>query len=274
MGGDKVKMSFSNSCITQSLWFERFAKGCLSHMGQVVRQDRAISLEVMHQLMENLELEWSGASQDERFDISSIGAFCLIAFCGSFRGPEMFLVDLFGLLKYGKADLTTAGGKDYVIVPLLGRFKNELGEQYHLTPLIAETSSGLKIRLWIKRFLEACSRAGRTRGPAFMAPRGEPSYQWFEREILERLHRIQQAYPDLIAEDVQVLEDYGLSRSFRRGATSEARARGIDRDDVDLTNHWRSFEGAKGKRPRMAMRDYYSDIRLLIPALIRFSEGL
>jgi hypothetical protein len=78
----------------------------------------------------------------------------------------------------------------------------------------------------------------------------------------------------LIAEDVQVLEEYGLSRSFRRGATSEARARGIDRDDVDLTNRWRSFEGAKGKRPRMAMRDHYSDIRLLIPALIRFSEGL
>jgi len=186
----------------------------------------------------------------------------------------MFLVDLFGLHKYGRTDLKTAGGKDYVIVPLLGRFKNELGEQYHLTPLIAETASGLKIRLWIKRFLDVCSRNGRTRGAAFVAPRGEPSYQWFEREILERLQGIQQSFPDLIAEDVQVLEEYGLSRSFRRGATSEARARGIDRDDVDLTNRWRSFEGAKGKRPRMAMRDHYSDIRLLIPALIRFSEGL
>jgi hypothetical protein len=71
-----------------------------------------------------------------------------------------------------------------------------------------------------------------------------------------------------------VLEDFGLSRSFRRGATSEAYARGIDRDDVDLTNRLKTFEGAKGKRPRMAMRDHYSDIQLLIPALIRFSEGL
>jgi hypothetical protein len=189
LGGDKVKMSFSNSCITQSLWVERFAKGCLSRMGQVVRQDRAISLEVlevMHQLMENLELEWSNGPQDNRSDIASLGAFCLIAFCGSFRGPEMFLVGLFGLHKYGRTDLKTAGGKDYVIVPLLGRFKNELGEQYHLTPLIAETTSGLKVRLWIKRFLDVCSRNGRTRVAAFVARRGEPSYQWFEREILER----------------------------------------------------------------------------------------
>jgi hypothetical protein len=267
-------MSFTNTCITQSLWFERFSKGCLSRMGQVVKQDRAISLEVMHQLMENLDAEWQGALDRERSAIASLGVFCLIAFCGSFRGPEMFLVDLFGLLKYGKTDLRTSGGKDYVIVPLLGRFKYELGEQYHLTPLIAVTSSGLNIRLWLKRFLEACGREGRCRGPAFVAPSGEHSYQWFEREILERLRGIQQAHPDLIPEDVQVLDDLGLSRSFRRGATSEARARGIDRDDVDLTNRWRTFEGAKGRRPRMAMRDHYSDIRLPIPALIRFSEGL
>ena len=71
-----------------------------------------------------------------------------------------------------------------------------------------------------------------------------------------------------------MLEEYGLSRSFRRGATSEARARGVKAEDVDLSNRWRNFESAKGHRPRLAMRDHYSDIRLLIPALLRFSEGL
>jgi len=274
MGGDKVKMSFSNECLTRSVWFERFARGCLSRMGQIVRQDRALSLEVLHQLLENLEQEWASSDAATRGQVASLGAFCLIAFCGSFRGPEMFLVDLFGLHKYGREDLKTSGGKTYVIVPLLGRFKNELGDQYHLTPMVAESSSELKIRVWIRRLLDASAAEGRTRGPAFVAPRKEHPYVWYEREILERLHGIQQNWPDLIPEDVQVLEEYGLSRSFRRGATSEARARGIDRDDIDLTNRWRTFEGAKGKRPRMAMRDHYSDIRLLIPALIRFSEGL
>jgi len=274
MGGDKVKMSFTNECPTQSVWFERFSRGCLSRMGQIVRQDRALSLEVLHQLMENLELEWAEADIAHRSHVARLGAFCLIAFCGSFRGPEMFLVDLCGLNKYGREDLRTAGGKEYVIVPLLGRFKNELGEQYHLTPMIAETASGLRIRLWIRRLLDECVVEGRSQGPAFTAPGRENAYAWYEREILERLHGIQQSWAGLIPEDVQVMEEYGLSRSFRRGATSEARARGIDRDDIDLTNRWRTFEGAKGKRPRMAMRDHYSDIRLLIPALVRFSEGL
>jgi hypothetical protein len=79
---------------------------------------------------------------------------------------------------------------------------------------------------------------------------------------------------DIIPADVQVLEEYGLSRSFRRGATSEARARGVTGEDVDLTNRWRSFEGARGHRPRLTMRDHYSDIRLMIPALLRFSGSL
>jgi hypothetical protein len=147
-------------------------------MGQIVRQDRALSLEVLHQLMENLDLEWTEAEPSTRHQIASLGAFSLIAFCGSFRGPEMFLVDLFGLSKYGREDLKTSGGKEYVIVPLLGQFKNELGDQYHLTPLVAETSSGLKIRLWIRRFLDACAMEGRTRGQAFVAPGKEHPYVW------------------------------------------------------------------------------------------------
>jgi hypothetical protein len=71
---------------------------------------------------------------------------------------------------------------------------------------------------------------------------------------------------------VQSLRSVG--QSFRRGATSEARARGVRAEDVGLANRWHNFESAKGHRPQLAMRDHYSDIRLLIPALLKFSEGL
>jgi hypothetical protein len=100
------------------------------------------------------------------------------------------------------------------------------------------------------------------------------SSKWYEREILERLQMIQDGHPELIPRDVQVLEEYGISRSFRQGATWEAWARGIYPDVIDLTNRWRNFESAQGRRPRLSMRDHYSDIRLLIPALVQFSQGL
>lgn len=198
----------------------------------------------------------------------------MVAFCGSFRGPEVFLVDLYGLNKYYEEN-PSYEGQEYVIIPLLGRFKNEVGSQYHLTPLAACTKSGLKVKVWIGRLLEVHQRDRRFNGPAFCDVLGQvASSPLYEREILERFQMIQERHPEIISRDVQVLEEYGLSRSFRRGATSEARARGVDPDDIDLTNRWRNFESARGRRPRMSMRDHYSDIRLLIPALVRFSQSL
>jgi len=273
VGGDTAKLSL-NDCPTHSQWFEKFSRGCLSRMGQVVKQDRAVSLELMHAVLDLLESEWDQAS-DTRYKsaIARLGAYSVIAFCGSFRGPEVFLVDLFGLRKYLEENLSV-DGKPYVIIPLLGRFKNELGEQYHLTPLIATTKSGLRVRRWVQRLVEVRSLEGRCHGAAFADAAGTVQYAWYERELLERFQAIQHSHPDIIPADVQVLEEYGISRSFRRGATSAAHARGIDPADVDAANRWRSFEGAKGHRPRLAMRDHYSDIRLIIPALLRFSEQL
>ncbi len=243
-------------------------------MGQLVKQDRAVSLELMHALCSLLEQEWEAASDiKSRSQVARLGAYSVIAFCGSFRGPEVFMTDLFGLIKYGEERLT-AGDKEYVMIPLLGRFKNEVGDQYHLTPLIATTRSGLNVKTWVLRLIEVCRANRQLRGPAFADGNGKVSVSWYEREILERFQAVQQRRPDVIPADVLVLEEYGLNRSFRRGATSEARARGTDKEDVDLANRWRTFEGAKGRRPRMAMRDHYSDIRLLIPALLRFSENM
>jgi hypothetical protein len=222
-----------------------------------------------------LELEWETATHvRDRLAVASLGASSVVAFCGSFQGPELFLVDLHGLMKYGNEQLIW-NGIEYVIVPLLGRFKTELGEQYHLTPMVATTRSGLKIKMWIQRLLQVKQEVGLSRGPAFIGPTpGSWAYGWYERELLERFQQIQGRNPEIIPPDVAVLEEYGLSRSFRRGATSEAKARGTQPDDEDLANRWRTFEGAKGKLPRLAMRDHYADIRLLIPALILFSANM
>lgn len=72
-------------------------------MGQDVRQDWAIPLPAMHGLMNRLEEEWRGTMEGEviqRELIASIAAYSVVAFCGSFQGPEVFLTDLRGLRKY------------------------------------------------------------------------------------------------------------------------------------------------------------------------------
>ncbi len=99
VGGDKAKHQLTYSP-TQSLWFERFSQGCIRRMDQEVRQDWAIPLPVMHGLMEVLEDEWLKSPDCVvREQVASLGAFAVIAFCGSFRGSEVFLTDLHGLRK-------------------------------------------------------------------------------------------------------------------------------------------------------------------------------
>ncbi len=58
----------------------------------------------------------------------------------------------------------------------------------------------------------------------------------YERDILERFLRIHEERPDLIPEEVNVLEETGLSQSFQRGATLEARTRVVNPEDIDLAN--------------------------------------
>jgi len=274
VGGDRAK-HFLNHCDTHSTWFEHFAAGCLRRMGQEIRQDRAISLPVMHALLHHLEGAWVTAFDPNiRLHIVSLGAYSVIAFCGSFRGPEVFLTDLYGLGKYLE---TPRHSQElaYVIIPLLGRLKNENGEKYHLTPLCSITSSGIQVEIWVRRLVQCQAHFGRFQGPAFTTLGGSPAgTQALEMGILDRLHAIQARHLDLITPDMQVYEEYGLSRSFRRGSTSEARARKVDGRDVRLINRWRSFDEGRGRRPRLNMQDHYSGIRLLIPALLRYSLAL
>jgi hypothetical protein len=48
----------------------------------------------------------------------------------------------------------------------------------------------------------------------------------------------------------------------------------VQENDINLANRWRTFDNAQGRCPRLAMADHYSDIRLLIPALLRYSSAL
>jgi hypothetical protein len=111
-------------------------------MGQEIKQDLAVSIHVMKARQGMLEREWQWGGVTERLDLALLGAYALIAFAGSFRGHEVFLVDTHGLLKYASEERYERGEK-FVMIPILCRYKTEAHESYHLTPLAAVTDSGL-----------------------------------------------------------------------------------------------------------------------------------
>jgi hypothetical protein len=164
IGGERVKQQ-----LAWKIWSKHFAQGCVRRIGQDVRLNCSIPLAalLMSALEDEYQLTIKARDNKYRSLVASIGAFSLIAYCGSFQGPEVFLVDLHGLGKFLYED--SHRERDHVIIPLLERFNGELNSRYHLAPIAASAwmDSGLEICMWVERLIKVGEEEGHFRGPAF-----------------------------------------------------------------------------------------------------------
>jgi hypothetical protein len=267
---------FSTKCPTHGPWFERFMLGMHKRQGDQSYPDRAISIEVMLALMERFERAWEVAEGQESEERAVLfpALFSVITYCGGFRGEETPLMDLTGT----RSKFVVSGNhaKKHGVISLIGRFKTETGEHRHMLPLAAITASGLPPRKWVGRMIEWYEKKGITTGPVFrdfesgMAARaGE-----YEFDILLELDAIQKSGRGIIDETVDVHESYGVSRSFRRGSNTHAINQGVSEADINHNNRWSMVERARGRAPKLGMQQHYSDVLLMLTALLRYSSAL
>jgi hypothetical protein len=272
MAKDTRKLVITN-CPTYGIWFEHFVRGCHKQMGDIVKPDRAISLLVLHDILSQVEQDWGCCDPTERYHISREAAFYLIAFCGALKGEEVPMANLTSILKYWEA-----GGLarlPHVTIALLGRFKGEMWEQYHKLPLAATTNSGLQVWLWVGRLLNEYQLMGIHNGPLFRDPKGQPlRASAMEDAFFNRLEQTQTNRLDLIPQDLIVSEEFGIYRSFRRGATSEAVNRKVKPSVIESNNRWCKVERASGKQVRLAMREHYTDPSMILDHFLIFSQSL
>jgi hypothetical protein len=245
-------------------------------MGQISKSDLAMSMDTVVLYMSKVEARVRGAldARERRLWVS-VGAYSIVCYTGSLRGNEGFLLDLYGLRLYLEEG-REPNLKPHVVAPLLGRFKNELGERYHLLLLAAVTGSGLSPRKWLDWLVQAREEEGFTNGPAFRDGEGNlATSRAYEDLFIEVLSEIQEERPDLIPATVEVT-DHGLSRSWRRTSTSIALAQGVGSTAVDFMNRWRTVENARGRRAVFkSMRDHYGDVRITsLDMSLRYTTAL
>ena len=82
-------------------------------------------------------------------------------------------------------------------------------------------------------------------------------------------------YPRVIlpAADVDV-ENFSLWRSPQWGAITTATVEQVDLPTLELIAPWTSKERAKGTEAGLPMRQVYTDQRLTVRAMLRFSKAL
>lgn len=177
-------------------------------------------------------------------------------------------MDLHGLISHIR-DGRNDSENPHVVIPLHGRFKNELGERMHLILSVNVTKSGFKVRMWVERLIRTLWNEGKKDGPAICDKEGFLMESGIvNREFRDQLAMVQISRPDLIKPNLDVFELYNIRRSMRRGSSSIARRERVDQTIIDLVNRWSVRENSRGRSRGYSMRDYYTEIRLVMHTIL------
>ena len=94
------------------------------------------------------------------------------------------------------------------------------------------------------------------------------------QEFREQLAIVQSLRPDLIKANINVFELYNIRRSMRRSSSSIARRENVQGTIIDLVNRWSVSEYTRGRSRGARMRDYYTEIRLVMHTILPYSAAL
>jgi hypothetical protein len=220
----------------------------------------AVLIEVMLALMQRFNRLWILAEDDgkKQQEVLFPTLFAVAAYAGGLRGEEVPLMDLFSTFKHFAEEMNHPK-HPHVVMALRGRLKNEIGELEHLKPLVTKTRLGLDVGIWFQQMLTWYEQRGTTRGPVFRDERGNRCRAGYhELAILTQFEWLQAN--NLISTNVNVFEDMGVGRGFRRGSNRQAVIQGVSPSWIDMNNRWSICKRAKGKRMNLSMSAHYSDI--------------
>lgn len=268
----KVKTSTSP---TDGEWFQRFKLGAKLRMGQIRKQDEALTPGIIRALDEVAEEEWASApTAREEEEIEATMSMVILTFCAALRGEEVSLVSLTGLLTFWE-ETTKQDPCPHIMVTLHGKFKGENGVRWHCIPIALRTKSGLPVGKWIARLVKRrVFEQGIDGGWLFRNVNGSRRrFGVYDPKLLDLLEKVKTHFPTEIHRVTQI-EDFSLWRSGRRGAITEAANQKIDVHILDLMGRWRKKEAAKGTEPGLPMRQVYTQMRSVFPAMLTFSGAM
>ena len=259
---------------THSFWFSRFMTGLHKRVGEVVKSDWPVPIEVMKYVDRVLNKAWNlETDPDARKRIAEMGAWYIMGFCVGLRGEEMLLIELAGTA----ASLRFLNQEEdaHFIIRLKGRTKGSLiaGKGFEI-PCIGTTEvSRLKPGRWVRRLVEVVQSEGRTTGKLFQRQLTVPRLLEFEEDWFDVLVSVQ-TNTDLIDADIDLREKAGIYRSLRRGVTSHAINMQVNPTLVKAVNRWRNEIKGNGRKGTYEMIDHYAELGTLKPTFLRYSKVL
>lgn len=261
---------------TDSVWFLAFASGMESRLGDRLKQDLALTPEVVVGVLDLYEEEWNQATEDQdraaKVAAAEGACFFVLTYAAGLRGfevPKVRLTHLLNQFEDGGPD-----GRAHIGLPLMGQFKARGRQVVNLIMFIVqETDSGVKSGVWLRRLANQRIADGRTEGWLYEDEEGrQVKTRQFSEPFYRKLLELQEDHPEMFGRDVDVLEEYGPIRSGRRGANTRALKMLKGRkDQVDWFFRWNTGGAETSARE---MHVHYADRSQLVSLFLHVSEKL
>eukprot|EP00978_Attheya_sp_CCMP212_P016861 scaffold44498_cov55-Attheya_sp.AAC.2 len=155
-------------------------------------------------------------------------------FCSFLRGEEMILIERAGTINsLTHLDDPEPWFKFVVLGPTKG---NQLSGSKFAIP-IAGTTSGTYLELgkWAKQLGDILTDEKCQAGRLFSRKLNPPRLYEFEEDFFRVLSKVQ-ATTDFIGKDVEVTDDYGISRSSQRGVSTHTRNMSVSDELLHVFN--------------------------------------
>ncbi|KAL7578517.1 hypothetical protein ACA910_011578 [Epithemia clementina (nom. ined.)] len=266
---------------TNTLWFKCFMDGCHERMRDVKVQDTAMTIDVLLGLQETLEQRWLEAQQLQDnnllFELATLGCAITTGFSSGLRGED------FGHVRLKETILLTTQGlrharKPHIVLGLEGCFKGQVSRKKHKIPLVRLTRSGIRNEDWLFWLVDQYERNNIVFGPLFCHTIQEQSraiIQQLDMLLHKYLLALQETKPDLLPENVDVVNKFSFRQSLRRGSTSQARNAKVPKEAINLNNRWRHEESAGNRfAGHGKMIELYTNVLAALETLLQYSEPL
>ena len=226
---------------------------------------------MVHAAAHILEVEWTRAkTKDQKKRIAEMGVWFVAGFCSGLRGEEMILIERAGTINsLTHLEDPEPWFKFVVSGPTKG---SQLSGSKFAIPIIGTTSgTHLEPGKWVKRLGDILTDEKCQSGRLFSRRLKPPRLYEFEEDFFRVLSKVQ-ATTDFIGKEVEVSDDYGISRSSRRGVSSHARNMGVSDELLHVFNRWRREMQGSGGLANLDMADTYSKLDTLVPMLLNFTR--
>jgi len=276
VGAHEKKKVWVSSAGTHQHWFSRFRQGIKKRTGEVIRQDKAITIDVLVTALDGLDEKWRAATSfQEKLAASRMGLWYSGGFSTALRGEEMLIIELAGTFNSMEHLMPHRHKDPYFCFHVNGRTKanRDAGASFKI-PMVGKTGRNkIANALWAERYRSDVRNTGLSRGYLFGKPDGgKARLADFEEDFYEVLEEVRRRRPDLIGDDVDIREEYGIWRSLRRGVSSHAINMKVSKNLIELINRWRSEKDRQSQSATMI--DVYTELEDLIPTLLRYSKAL